>query len=189
MIPEPTEAMIAAGRSAWQSAIKDRNLDKWLAHIYLTMEAAREPEGPLPTESMVEDGAHILRMATPALLSQAAATLAAHVYRAMEESREPARTVGGADDLRQKVERLLDLTGLAALTTEERNECKRDAKQIVDALTAEPEAGKLREALVEVRQDVLDAQRVVRNSFFHDSLALRSALNHIDTALSRNQGR
>jgi hypothetical protein len=35
-----TEAMLKAGRSAWQSAMKDRNLDQWLARIYLDMKAA-----------------------------------------------------------------------------------------------------------------------------------------------------
>jgi pullulanase/glycogen debranching enzyme len=35
-----TPEMIAAGRAAWQSAIKDKNLDLWLAHIYTVMREA-----------------------------------------------------------------------------------------------------------------------------------------------------
>jgi hypothetical protein len=38
-----TPEMIEAGRRAWQSAIKDRNLDQWLEHIYLAMKAL-DPE-------------------------------------------------------------------------------------------------------------------------------------------------
>jgi hypothetical protein len=37
-----TDAMIEAGRAAWQSAIKDRNLDQWLAHIYTAMHQASD---------------------------------------------------------------------------------------------------------------------------------------------------
>lgn len=38
-----TPEMIEAGRRAWQSAIKDRNLDQWLEQIYLAMKAL-DPE-------------------------------------------------------------------------------------------------------------------------------------------------
>lgn len=40
-VSEPTEAMIKAGRAAWQSAIKDRNLDQWLGRIFTAMREAQ----------------------------------------------------------------------------------------------------------------------------------------------------
>lgn len=125
-----TEAMLKAGRGAWQNAIKDRNLDEWLAHMYLAMEAARPAAGVAELLDMVdglyrkygveldEEDTRTAQAARTAALSTRTRPAVDEVEAAFREGFECGDFVGGGNARPDAVEQLwVNSQARAALST------------------------------------------------------------------------
>jgi hypothetical protein len=187
MIPEPTEAlpvaMTEAGERAWhqwEEGAHGNTLGECVRHVYLAMEAAREPEA---AEAMIEDAL----FAVNPRVSKATADYARAACRnlAAALTREPE-----AGKLREALDIAKAVIGEAnnSLYGSQSYFITTAKGEVAGALgvTDPPDKNHLAHRIEALKSDSRAAWRAMRQL---ESGLSNDALDTLRTALSRNQGR